>query len=227
LGSDQEDFAALREAMVRRHLLARGITEPKVIEAFRRVPREAFVPESARAGAYDDHPLAIGYGQTISQPYMVALMTQELRVDPGSRVLEIGTGSGYQTAILAELGAQVYTVERIEALSQRAQQALARLGFPAVRWRVGDGTLGWPEEAPFDRIIVTAGAPRMPRSLVDQLAEEGRMVIPVGGVSHQDLLVATRTRGQVSEHAVCGCVFVRLVGKEGWRSETDGGFDLF
>ena len=180
------------------------------------MPRQAFVPETQRASAYDDRALSIGHGQTISQPYMVALMTEELRVGSTHRVLEIGTGSGYQAAILAELAAKVYTVERIRELSLHAAHTLARLGYTNVYFRVGDGTLGWPDQAPFDRIIVTAGGPKIPQTLVEQLIVGGIMVIPVGSEYHQTLTIVTRTKNGFETHEVCGCVFVKLKGREGW-----------
>ena len=210
-------FAARREAMVRRDLMPRGIRDAAVLDAFRRVERDRFVPEGERDNAYADHPLSIGCGQTISQPYMVALMTQELRLSPGQRVLEIGTGSGYQTAVLACLGAQVFTVERVAELSDRARTLLDAAVYANIRYRVGDGTLGWPEEAPFDRIIVTAGAPKVPEPLTAQLTDPGLMVIPVGSRSYQDLLRVTRKGGRVEQRFICSCVFVKLMGKEGWH----------
>ena len=216
LETDEDPFADQRESMVQNHLVARGIRQKPALAAFRRVRREWFVPEAVRASTYGDYPLAIGHGQTISQPYMVALMTQELRVGAGQRVLEIGTGSGYQTAILAALGAQVYTVERIAKLSEKARRVLEGAGYDRVRYHVGDGTLGWPEEAPFERIMVTAGAPKLPQPLAEQLADGGRMVIPVGPSSHQDLLLVTREGSDVKEHLICGCVFVKLIGEQGW-----------
>ena len=214
---DEDALAAGRERMVKNHLVARGIHDKRVLEAFRRVPRERFVPPASKGDAYGDHPLAIGHGQTISQPYMVALMSQELSVAEGHRVLEIGTGSGYQTAILAALGAQVYTVERIAELSDAARQRLEDVGFTGIRYHVGDGTLGWPEDVLFDRIMVTAGSPETPPSLVRQLADGGRMAIPVGGTGHQDLMLVDRRGEHVDERFICGCVFVKLIGEEGWR----------
>ncbi len=202
--------------MVERQLRARGIRDAAVLGAFREVPRHLFVPAERIQEAYEDHPIDIGLGQTISQPYMVALMTEVLRVRGGDRALEVGTGSGYQAAILAKLCATVYTVERLPELSRRAQALLERLGITNVRFRVGDGTLGWPEEAPFDRIIVTAGGPSVPPSLKAQLADGGRLAMPVGGYGGQDLVVVER-RGEVfREESHGGCVFVRLIGKEGW-----------
>jgi len=212
----QPDFSPRRQQMVDTQIVARRVREPGVVAAFRRVPRHEFVDPKHEARAYGDHPISIGKGQTISQPYMVALMTQELKPTPASRVLEIGTGSGYQTAILAELASEVYTVERVQTLSKGAEDTIARLGYSNVHFRVGDGTLGWPEHAPFDRIIVTAGGPRVPPSLVDQLTIGGILVIPVGDTFHQTLTVVTRADAGVQERSVCGCVFVKLVGEEGW-----------
>jgi protein-L-isoaspartate(D-aspartate) O-methyltransferase len=211
------DFDVLRRRMVDEQLEARGIKDPRVLEAFRRVPRHLFVPEDLRAKAYDDHPLDIGAGQTISQPYMVATMTQALVPRAGDRVLEVGTGSGYQTAILLAMGAEVYTVERLEELSRKAKETLEQAGFPGAHFRVGDGSLGWPEEAPFDRVIVTAAAPSMPVSLVEQLKEGGSMAIPVGEAREQDLMLVSREDGFVKKKKVCACVFVKLLGAEGWQ----------
>ncbi len=210
------DFAALREEMVRKDIAARGITDERVLDAMRRVPRERFVWDVDRPQACDDHPIRIGEGQTISQPYIVALMTQELGLAGDEKVLEIGTGSGYQTAILAALAREVYTMERFESLSERARELVGNLGHTNVHYRVGDGTLGWPEEAPFDRIIVTAGAPRAPGALKGQLADGGRLVVPVGGEGYQDLTLVTREGEGFHERVVCGCSFVKLVGEEGW-----------
>jgi len=218
----KSDFARERQEMIESQLRARGISDPRVLAAFARVPREAFVPEAYRDDAYGDHPVPIGEGQTVSQPYMVALMIQELKLpDPVDesrcRVLEIGTGSGYQTALLVEMGCEVYTVERIPTLSRKAQERLAALGYREhIHYRVGDGTLGWPEEAPFERITVGAGAPRVPPSLAAQLADGGVMVIPVGDELQQELVVVERCGGKITQRPVCGCVFVRLIGREGW-----------
>ena len=180
----------------------RGIRDPRVLSAFRDIPRHLFVPRERTDEAHDDRPLDIGQGQTISQPYMVALMTEVLRLSGGERVLEIGTGSGYQTAILSKLCAAVYTVERLGGLSRRAQEVLGTLGLANVHFRVGDGTLGWPDEAPFGRIMVTAGAPEVPPSLEAQLAEGGRLVMPVGGRGGQDLVVVDRHFTSASEHCL-------------------------
>ncbi|MDP8248137.1 MAG: protein-L-isoaspartate(D-aspartate) O-methyltransferase [Candidatus Tritonobacter lacicola] len=206
-----------REDMVARQLMARDIRNERVLEAFRAVPRHEFVPPDMRSGAYADHPLPIGSGQTISQPYMVALMTQCLELTGGERVLEIGTGSGYQAAILAVLAREVYTVERHESLAMRASPLLDV--YPNVHVKVGDGTEGWPEHAPYDGIIVTAGAPEAPPPLMDQLADGGRLVIPVGGSFSQTLMVFTRRGKRCDKRTVCGCVFVPLVGKHGWKGQ--------
>lgn len=214
---------AARERMVRYQLEARGITNPRVLDAMRKVPRHLFVPPERVHDAYSDHALPIGEGQTISQPYMVALMTQLLDPAPSHRVLEVGTGSGYQAAILAELANEVVTMEREEALSLRAREVLESLGYRNIIFVVGDGTEGYPPLAPYDGIIVTAGAPFVPQPLVEQLAPGGRLVIPVGHRYEQVLTVAEKDeqgRLHVSEHGYC--VFVPLIGKHGWQSETDG-----
>jgi len=211
------DFDALRQRMVDRQICARGIRAPAVVAAFRKVPRHELIPADRQSEAYDDHPVSIGKGQTISQPYMVALMTEELGIEEGHRVLEIGTGSGYQTAILAEIAREVYTVERVAELSESAQEVLMGLGYANVHFLIGDGTLGWPEHGPYDRIIVTAGGPRIPPSLVDQLAVGGRLVIPVGDTFHQSLTIVTKTEKGTHEKHGCGCVFVKLIGEEGWE----------
>jgi protein-L-isoaspartate(D-aspartate) O-methyltransferase len=215
-GERDPDFDKARGEMVERDLASRDVKDGRVLDAFRRVPRERFVWQAHLQEAYADHPLRIGEGQTISQPYMVALMTQCLKPAEAEKILEIGTGSGYQTAILAELAREVRTVERIESLSASARERLAALGYDNIRFRVGDGTLGWPEEAPFDGIIVTAGAPEVPASLKAQLAEGGRLVIPVGDRHGQDLLVVTRAGDEFETRSGCPCVFVKLIGEEGW-----------
>jgi len=202
--------------MVERQLRARGVNAPRVLDAFLAVPRHEFLPPASRDQSYEDHPVLIGAGQTISQPYMVAAMTEVLEPRPADRVLEIGTGSGYQTAILAELVAEVYTIERLPELSEKAREQLGRLGYGGIHYRVGDGTLGWPEAAPFDGILVTAGGPRLPVSLKEQLAEGGRLVMPVGGRRGQDLVKVVRRGGDFAEERHGGCVFVRLIGEEGW-----------
>jgi len=205
-----------RKRMLDVHLASRGIKDARVLAAFEKVRREAFVLPNYRSTAYEDRPLDIGSGQTISQPYMVALMTQELDVAPEHTVLEIGTGSGYQTAILAELAARVYTVERLDALSERARDKLAKLGYDNIEFAVGDGTNGWPEPRTFDRILVTAGAPGIPDPLVEQLAEGGRLCLPVGDRYQQHLIVADKREGTLKKRTTCGCIFVKLVGEHGW-----------
>ena len=216
-GMDETGFARERELMVAQQLARRGIRDPRVLEAFRLVPRHLFVGASRRNGAYADHPLPIGEGQTISQPYMVALMTQCLALEGSERVLEIGTGCGYQAAILARLAAEVVTVERIAPLSEKAEALLGRLGYTNVRFVVGDGTRGFPPSAPYGGIVVTAGSPKIPEPLTEQLVEGGRLVIPVGGRWAQELLVVRREGAALAEQRVCGCVFVPLVGEHGWN----------
>ncbi|HUW55819.1 MAG TPA: protein-L-isoaspartate(D-aspartate) O-methyltransferase [Planctomycetota bacterium] len=215
-----DPYEATRESMVTGQLERRGIRDLRVLEAFRRVPRDRFVCQSDVHRAHEDHPLAIGCGQTISQPYMVALMTQCLELAGREVVLEIGTGSGYQTAILCELAKYVYSIERIQALSERAGDTLRSLGYTNVELRVGDGTLGWPEHAPFDRIIVTAAAPDVPGSLRDQLVDGGILVIPVGPTGLQTLQVLRKHAGRTESESVCDCVFVKLIGEEGYDESS-------
>ncbi|MBD3335953.1 MAG: protein-L-isoaspartate(D-aspartate) O-methyltransferase [Candidatus Eisenbacteria bacterium] len=203
--------------MVADQIASRGITRPALLDAMRRLPRHAFMPAEIAEAAYEDHALPIGCTQTISQPYMVAIMTDVLAPEPGWKVLEVGTGSGYQAGILALMGAEVWTVERLATLAVRAQALLTRLGVTNVRHRVGDGTLGWPEEAPFDGIIVTAGAPRVPESLKQQLAGGGRLVIPTGSHGMQELLAVERRGDAFEERRHGACAFVPLVGEEGWN----------
>jgi len=213
------DWTAQRAHMIRAHLQARSITSPRVLEAFGRVPRERFVPEAARSRAYGDHALSIGHGQTISQPYMVAVMTQALELAGGERVLEVGTGSGYQAAVLAELAREVWSVERIPELADQATDLLADLGYANVHVRAGDGTLGWPEEAPFDAIVVTAGAPASPQTLLAQLAPGGgRLVVPVGDRDLQYLEIVERRATEYVTRRSIGCRFVPLLGAEGWAT---------
>ncbi len=212
------DHEVQRRRMVEEQIVSRGIADEQVIVAFRRVSRHEFVPPALVEYAYDDHPLSIGEGQTISQPYMVALMTACLQLKGAEKVLEIGTGSGYQLAILAEIVKEAYSVERIESLARRAEAVLQRLGYVNFKIKVGDGTLGWEEHSPYDCIIVTAASPQIPQSLVRQLKDGGRLVIPVGGAFGQVLTVVARKGKDVSLEEVCGCVFVPLVGKEGWHA---------
>jgi len=202
--------------MVERQLAARNIDHARVLEAMAKVPRDRFMTPQTRHQAYEDMAVPIGSGQTISQPYMVALMTQELHLDGPERVLEIGTGSGYQTAILAELCDELFTVERIALLSQRSRGLLDQLGYQNVHYRVGDGTLGWPEAAPVDRILVTAAGPDIPESLQQQLDVGGILVMPVSRGDHEMLVRAERSPAGIVTHDVCRCAFVRLIGEEGW-----------
>jgi protein-L-isoaspartate(D-aspartate) O-methyltransferase len=205
-----------RQTMVARQLRARDISDERVLEAMERVPRELFVPEDERRRAYADAALPIGHGQTISQPYMVARIAEALALRPGERVLDVGTGSGYQAAVLAELGAEVVTIERIPELAESARASLAAAGYPQVDVRVGDGTLGVPELAPFDAIAVAAAAPAFPQTLYDQLRPRGRLVVPVGGERVQRLEVIVRSpEGPAVVHSV-PCRFVPLVGQEGF-----------
>ena len=212
----EDKWRQWREIMVTEQMDARGIRDPRVLEAFLRVPRHLFVPEQWRENAYEDHPVTIGEGQTISQPYMVALMTECLELRGNEKVLEVGTGSGYQTAILAELCAQVITIERYGTLSARAKEVLDSLGYANVKYQVGDGTCGVPEFAPYDRIIVTATAPDVPQPLVEQLADGGIMVLPVGGGFSQELIIARKRGKDIRRDFVCRCVFVPLLGKYGF-----------
>ncbi len=212
-------YEQARQRMVREQLIARGIRNKWVLEAMIRVPRHLFVDEKSRERAYDDCALSISEGQTISQPYMVAIMTEELELKGIEKTLEIGTGSGYQTAVLACLAQHVWSIERLETLAVAARELLTRLGYSNVTIRVGDGTLGWPEEAPFDAILVTAGSPHVPAPLVDQLKITGRMVIPIGDRKSQTLHKIVKTSAGVQDITLTGCVFVPLVGTYGWRLE--------
>jgi protein-L-isoaspartate(D-aspartate) O-methyltransferase len=216
-GMGPQRFARERERMVDEHVIARGVTDQRVLAALRRIPRHLFVDEALRERAYGDHPLPIGDGQTISQPFIVGKMTELLQLSGGEKVLEIGSGSGYQAAVLGELAARVCTIERIPKLAQRARETLELLGYTNVWVRVANGTLGWPDEAPFDRILVAAGGPSVPPPLFAQLAESGRMVMPVGDAAGQVLQVIEKHQGEmhVTEHS--GCVFVKLVGKYAWE----------
>jgi protein-L-isoaspartate(D-aspartate) O-methyltransferase len=205
------------QSRLRRDLARRGIRDPRVLEAFESVPREEFVPPEYRSQAYDDCALPLSQGQTISQPYIVALMTEALALDGDECVLEIGTGSGYQAAILSRLCRRVVTVERLPELSAAARRVLEALGCDNVECLVGDGTLGVPEDAPYEGIIVTAAAPRIPPPLYEQLAEGGRLAIPTGDESIQELIVVTKTATGPRSEVVCGCRFVKLIGEEGWK----------
>ena len=205
-------WTALRAEMVRRQIEARGVGDPAVLAAVRSVPRHLFIPEAERERAYEDSPQAIGDGQTISQPYIVALMTELLEVGPGARVLEIGTGSGYQAAVLAAMGVEVFSIEIRPVLCRTAARTLEELGYENVHVRCGDGYGGWPEEAPFDGIIATAAPERVPEPLLDQLIDGGRLVIPVGSF-YQELKVITRNGDEYSERSVIPVRFVPMTGE--------------
>ena len=211
------DWEEHQERMVKQQLVSRGIRDVRVLEAMRKVPRYLFIPEKIRKSAYHDGPLSIGEGQTISQPYMVALMTECLDLKGGEKVLEIGTGSGYQSAILAELAKHVYTIERVPVLLEKAQQVLSQLGYATIKFKEGDGTYGWREECPFDGIIVTAAAPDIPQVLVEQLNDGGILVIPVGSRYSQSLYKVTKQGDKTEIEERTLCVFVPLIGKYGWK----------
>lgn len=206
-----------RERMVKEQIVARGVENTRVIQAMKKVPRHLFIENTYYHQAYNDYPLPIGQNQTISQPYMVASMTELLELKGDEKVLEIGTGSGYQTAILALLCSKVYSVERISELTRKARLTLKQLGFSNINLIVRDGTLGWPEFAPYNGIIVTAGAPEIPDALIEQLANNGRMVIPVGNEACQTLNFVEKHKGRIYRKEFFGCAFVPLVGKGGWN----------
>jgi protein-L-isoaspartate(D-aspartate) O-methyltransferase len=206
------DRRAERESMVERQVATRGIHDAAVLDALRSVPRHQFVPLPARGEAYSDRPLPIGFDQTISQPYIVALMTELAEVQPGDRVLEIGTGSGYQAAVLASMGCTVFTIEIVNPLAERAAETLERLGYGSIQVRAGDGYVGWPEEAPFDAILVTAAPPRIPQPLLDQLADGGHLVAPVGE-DIQHLTVVTRAADDLNRRVVLPVRFVPMTGE--------------
>jgi protein-L-isoaspartate(D-aspartate) O-methyltransferase len=210
-------FERQREQMVRHQIEARGIKDPVVLTAFRKVPRHLFVSEALRDQAYGDYPLPIGEQQTISQPYIVAEMTQALELREDDRVLEIGTGSGYQAAILAEIVYRVYTIERIRSLYIQTRKLLDKSHYHNIVMRCGDGTAGWKDESPFNAIIVTAGAPVVPEKLLNQLAEGGRMVVPVGNQHSQDLIKVVKDKKGIHQSNLGGCRFVKLIGEQGWK----------
>ena len=216
-GAGDTDFATARERMIRQQLAApdRGITNARVLAVMGKVPRHEFVPASLRAQAYNDHPLPIGYNQTISQPFIVAFMTEKLEPKPTDKVLEIGTGSGYQAAVLAELVREVYTIEIVEPLARRAEADLKRLGYTNVLVRAGDGYKGWPEAAPFDAVIVTCAPDHVPQPLADQLKEGGRMIIPVGTAGDQELYIFRKQGERVEKRAVLAARFVPMTGQKG------------
>jgi protein-L-isoaspartate(D-aspartate) O-methyltransferase len=213
---ERDDLQRAREEMVESQIKARGVTDERVLEALRTVPRHEYILEDHQAEAYTDHPLPIGSGQTISQPYIVALMTEQLELKGDEKVLEIGTGSGYQAAILADLAKEVHSVERVPELAGKARENLIRMGVKNVSVHVGDGTLGWPEQAPYDAIIITAGTPAMPEGLADQLSEGGRLVAPVGSRWRQMLELWIKREGEIEKKEVLPVVFVPLIGEKGW-----------
>ena len=214
------DYSELREEMVRKQLIPRGISNPLVLKAMGKVERHRFVPAQMRGDAYADHPLPIGKGQTISPPYMVAAMTEQLTlIEPGKKVLEIGTGSGYQTAVLAELADKVISMEIHRNLAEKATKILQEMGYDNIHIIVGDGSLGYQPEAPYDAIIVTAGAPHTPKALTDQLAENGQLVIPVGPLGYQMLKVIKKVNNQLLTRELFLCSFVPLTGEDGWQSK--------
>lgn len=208
---EEQKYRERRERMVKTQLIPRGIKDQRVLDVFAKVPRHLFVDPVQRHMAYSDHPLPIGLEQTISQPYIVALMTQSLALKGNENVLEIGTGSGYQTAVLAELARHVYTVERLPQLSEKAQNILQELQYNNISFRVGDGTGGWPEKAPFEAILVAAASESVPPALIEQLSLGGRMVIPVGDSPVQDLLLLIKNQQCIEEQNLCGCRFVPLI----------------
>ncbi len=212
---------AARERMIRLHLQGRDITDPQTIEAMRRVPRHELVPPAARHQAYSDQPLPIGHGQTISQPYIVALMTQLAKIKPGATVLDVGTGSGYQAAVLAEMGAKVYSIEIVPELARQAEQQLRQIGYEQIEVRCGDGYRGWPDHAPFDAILVAAAPEQIPQPLIDQLAPGGRLVIPVGNYYQSLILVTKQPDGTVQQRTVASVAFVPMTGEAERSSSRD------
>jgi protein-L-isoaspartate(D-aspartate) O-methyltransferase len=211
------DYRLARERMVKNQLIPRGIADENVLRVMGKIQRHLFVEEALVGEAYNDHPLPIGHKQTISQPYIVALMTAALELAGKEKVLEIGTGSGYQTAILAELSDKVYTVERIDPLLEKSKSLLQSLGYTNIYFKAYDGTLGWEDFAPYDAIMVTAGAPKVPEPLLKQLADGGRMLIPIGNKYSQDLIKVTRVEDRFVEKSFGGCRFVDLIGEHGWK----------
>ena len=209
------NYDLLRKNMVETQLVARGINDSRVLATFYKIPRHRFVPRENQTDSYSDFPLPIGANQTISQPYIVALMTERLDLTGKEKVLEIGTGSGYQTAILSELAKEVYTIETVPELAKNSQELLDELGYKNIYFKTGDGTLGWKEKEPFDRIIITAYCPEVPAPLVEQLKEKGKIVLPLGGISGQMLTLAEKKEGVLVYQDICPCVFVPLIGAYG------------
>ena len=216
---EKQEFALARDTMVRNDLKGRDITDAAVLEAMTSVPRHRFISEKYLPQAYGDKPLPIGIGQTISQPYIVALMSQELKITPDCDVLEIGTGSGYQTAILAALAKKVYTIERYNQLAESAQSALGTLGIENIEFYIGDGSGGWPDEKRFDRIIITAATEKVPAPLIEQLKDGGKLIAPVGGRFSQELVRYEKEQDHLQPKTICHCRFVPLIGKYGFESE--------
>ncbi|MHC4131181.1 MAG: protein-L-isoaspartate(D-aspartate) O-methyltransferase [Planctomycetota bacterium] len=214
---NEDKFALIRRRMIQFDIKGRGIKDMRVLDAMESIHREDFIPDQFLSQAYADGPLPIGCGQTISQPYIVALMTEELRPDSESEVLEIGTGSGYQTAILAKLSKKVYTVERFTELSASAQSILSRIGITNVEFYIGDGTCGWSQDKQFDRIMVTAAVSSMPEPLIEQLKEGGIAVAPLGPPGVQELVVLQKTKGKIIHNTICGVRFVKLIGEHGFK----------
>ena len=211
------DFKLARERMVKNQLAGRGVADEGVLQAMGKIPRHLFISEALAGEAYNDHPVPIGEKQTISQPYIVALMTEALGLQGKENTLEIGTGSGYQTAILAELSSRVFTIERVKSLLVNARKLLAQLGYANILFKAFDGTLGWKEYAPFDAIMVTAGAPSLPKPLTDQLADNGRMLIPIGDRYTQELIRITKKGENLEQDSLGGCRFVNLIGIHAWK----------
>jgi protein-L-isoaspartate(D-aspartate) O-methyltransferase len=213
----EDKFAKVRERMLKFDLKGRDITDLDVLRVMAEIPREEFVPSAYQSQAYSDGPLPIGMGQTISQPYIVALMTQELRLKPDCEVLEIGTGSGYQTAILCRLAKKVYTIERFAQLSETAQAVLGRLGIKNIEFYIGDGSCGWPGQQTFERIIITATVPKVPQPIIDQLADNGLIIAPIGIAGVQQLVVYEKKKDKLTKKVLCDVRFVRLIGKYGFE----------
>lgn len=218
MGKQDLKYVRMREQMVKKQIEARGINDPNVLEAFRKVPRHLFVSEALGDQAYSDYPLPIGEQQTISQPYIVAEMTQALQLTENDRVLEIGTGSGYQAAIIAEIVYRVYTIERIHKLLLKARKIFDKLGYHNIVTKLSDGTTGWREESPFDAVIVTAGAPAVPYKLIAQLSKGGRMIIPVGDQYSQELIKVYKDEKGIRQTRMGTCRFVKLIGEQGWKN---------
>jgi len=217
MGRKPMDYESKRNRMVDKQIIARGVNDPSVIDTFRKVPRHKFIPAGTESRAYDDSPLPIGEGQTISQPYIAALMTEVLELKGSEKTLEIGLGSGYQTAVLSRLSSEVFSVERIPSLAVRAETTLSTLGYKNVHIHIGDGSLGWEEHAPYEAIIVTASCPAEPSTLLKQLSQGGRLVAPIGGAFSQILTVYKKDGSKIIRKEIIPCVFVPLIGREAWN----------